>query len=104
MIKFGMFEDGSIKFKIFVDSDSSGTKILLNMLNIDHPNSPYHHYIMLLSTGPDTKYNMKVYFSYLNKSMECLRAINTSHPLTFMMSLDTKALWQVDKMSFIIYF
>ena len=59
------------------------------------PNSPYHHYIMLLSPGPDSEYNMRVYGKYLNKNMARLLNMNVIHPLSFVLTLDTKAQWQV---------
>ena len=96
MIEHEKFADKTLKFKIFTDSDTTGTKVLLNLLNIKAPNSTYHHYIMLLSTGSDTKYNRSVYFKYLNESMETLHSLQIpDHPLSFIMTLDTKAQWQV---------
>ena len=50
-----------VKSKVFTDSDAGGTKILINVLNMASPNSPYHHSIMVLSPGPDTEYNTRVY-------------------------------------------
>ena len=69
LIDLEKFADGTVKSKVFTDSDAGGTQILLNMLNMASPNSLYHHLIMLLSPGPDTEYNMRVYEKYLNKNM-----------------------------------
>jgi len=101
MINKDKFPDGSLRIKLFIDSDGTGTKLLLNILNIERPNSPYHHFILLMSTAGDSDYNIQVYGKFLTEAVELLWGMKNEYerPIYLVLSADIKALWQLKGMS-----
>ena len=79
--------------KLFVDSDRTSTKVLVNPLNQPKPNSAEKHLCWLYTAAPDKDANVEKIFGILNPHIDAVKSIEDKD-LQFLLCCDLKQLWQ----------
>ncbi|XP_063678904.1 uncharacterized protein LOC134814667 [Bolinopsis microptera] len=86
--------DKTIHVKLFVDADTSSTKVAVNVLNQPSCNSSYAHPMLVYTEAPDHRRNMEVIFKVVNRDLPQLKNfVFCGAHVKMILCADTKALW-----------
>ena len=85
--------------KLFIDSDAASTKVLLNLLNQNRPNSADKHLCWLFAECQDKEANIQMFFDdILNSQLEAFVCSHSGadNDTEMLLSCDLKQGWQVN--------